>query len=472
MARVAFVFAPYHHKRFAENLFVVDEDFGVFPPLNLAYAAAIAEKAGHEVMLIDANALRLTLAETIEKLRQFLPKYVGFYFSTYMFHDTLRWAAGIREKLDVTILAGGINLSLYPEESLSHRVIDYGVVGEALHALPDLLEALEGNRSPRNIPGVCWREHDAVVFEPPRDGDLDFNDFPFPARHLLPNDRYYSITSQRRNFTIIMTAKGCPYSCSYCAIAKIPYRARSVDNVLREIEECARRYNVHEIDFFDADFPLNRKRVVALCEGILELGLDLEWSCRSRVDSVDDGLLRLMHKAGCRKIYFGIETPSETHLRTMKKNITTHRVIKTLAATRAAGIRALGFFMTGVPGETHQSLLRTIFYAISLDLDYAQFSRTIAKPCTDLDSELIERTGKDFWRDYVLGRVEEARMPSPWTEMNGQSVEVWTKIAYYAYYYRPTYIWKALRRMQSFDEFKRSTKTALRMLAKALQSDH
>ena len=469
---VAFVFAPYAHKIFAENLAVVDEDFGRFPPINLAYAAAFLEEAGHRVCLIDANALDLTVEQTIQRLKGFGPDVVGFYFTTYMFHDTLDWAVAIKAALSVPILAGGINMGLYPEESMVHGVIDYGLAGHAQHSLPALLGALERGELPRDIPGLMYSDDDGFHYTPPDTTPIDFNSFPFPARHLLENDRYYSITSQLRNFTIMTTTVGCAHRCTFCAIAPIRYRSRSAENVLDEMEECVTRYGVREIDIFDADFPFERKRAKKICEGILSRGLEFEWSCRARVDSVDARLLQWMANAGCRKIYFGIETPNEDKLLATRKEITVDRIRQTITDAKAAGINPLGFFMTGLPGETRSSVLATIRFALDLDLDYAQFSRTIAKPKTEFNKEVVEKTGEDFWSDYIRDRSVLRRMGSPWTAMSETEIEFWTRCGYYLFYYRPSYIFRALRRVRSKDELLRGMKTAGRMLWSALKRDH
>ena len=120
MSRIAFVYVPLKHQGFAENLQVVDEDFGRLPPLSLAYAAAIAERAGHVVTLIDANALRLTLPEVCVRLRDWRPDALAFTLSTYMFRETVAWMQSLRQALGVPTIAGGINLALYPEETLAH----------------------------------------------------------------------------------------------------------------------------------------------------------------------------------------------------------------------------------------------------------------------------------------------------------------------------------------------------------------
>lgn len=465
--RLSFVYAPYRHKRFSENLEVVDEDFGLLPPINLAWAAAIAEKAGHHVQLIDARAEGLSLSKVLQCLRSFGTEAAGFYFSTYMFHDTLAWARAVREALKVPILAGGVNLSLYPRETLATGVVDYGVSGLAVDALPALLDALERDRDPAGIPGVVWRRGDEIGLAPPRVDRGAFARHPFPARHLLPNDRYYSITSQRRHFTVMLTSTGCPQHCSFCPIAHIPYRVRPVDQVLAEVEQCVHGLGIREIDFFDADLAASRGRLRDLCDGLRDRRLDLEWSCRSCIDSLDRPTLARMAEAGCRKVYLGIETPDDMLLQKMQKRLDTSRVQEVIRAAQEVGIRPLGFFMTGVPGETRRTILRTIRYALSLGLDYAQFSRTIAKPGTDLHRQVCQMTRSDPWREWVLGSRAEDRLPTPWTDLSAREVEAWTKAAYLAFYFRPGYLGHAVARFRSPDEAIRSARTAARMILHA-----
>lgn len=469
--KIAFVFVPYRHKRFSENLRVVDNDFGVLPPINLAWAAAMAESAGHIVTMIDAQAERLSIDVAIERLRIFGAEAVGFYFSTYMFHDTLSWARQIRASLGVPILAGGINVDLYPAETMSHPEIDVALKGQAYESLPRLLTAMAQGVEPAGIPGVCYRKGDELVMVPPDTRLRAFAKYPFPARHLLPNERYYSITSQLRNFTVMLTQMGCPQKCSFCPISRVPYQARSVDSVLAEVDECVRRYDVREIDFFDADFAVARRRAEDICRGLIERKHPLEWSCRACVDSLDRDMLRLMADAGCRKVYIGIETASPESLRLMNKHLEISRVQQIIRDAQDLGIHPLGFFMTGVPGESRESLRNTIRYSISLGLDYAQFSRTIAKPGTGLLDEVIRVTGTDYWREWVLGQVSERRLPSPWTDLTDREIEFWTQLAYLTFYFRPSYIGRAVTRFRSADETIRSVRTAARMLVNVLRKD-
>ncbi|MBI5479261.1 MAG: B12-binding domain-containing radical SAM protein [Deltaproteobacteria bacterium] len=465
MLNVAFVYAPIGHCSFEENLRVVDEDFGRLNPLSLSYAAAIAEKAGHRVTIVDANALRLTPADTLARLRPFRPDVLGFSLSTYMFHNTTRWMKLLRDALRVPTIAGGVNLWLYPRETLEHEAVDYGVRGFGLRGLPALLDALERGIDPAGLPEVVARSTSGEVVV----GEVDWKanpypELPQPARHLLPNDRYYSIISQRRNFTVMVTGTGCAFTCRYCAIAPLPRFRNPLDRVMEEITDCVRTYDVREIDFFDADFFGQRKAAVELCECLVAANLDLEWSCRSRIDILDASLLELACRAGCRRIFVGIETPDPRALRAMRKKVRVSDVRLTLETMRRIGIRPLGFFMIGVPGETHRSALATIGYAVSLPLDYAQFSRMIPKPGSELHEDLKKRTRADFWADYVLGRPVPARLPNFHSRISEDVIEAYTKLAYLAFYYRPNHVARALLRMRSWDEISRSARTALRML--------
>jgi anaerobic magnesium-protoporphyrin IX monomethyl ester cyclase len=465
VARVAFVYVPTGHVHFGENLRVVDEDFGLLPPLSLAYAAAIARRAGHTIDLIDANVLRLSRAETLARLRRFRPDAVCCSVSTYMFRHTTDWMAFFKRELGVATIAGGINVRLFPRETLAHAGIDYGVLHFGLRGLPALLAALAAGRSPAGLPEVVARDRAGEVVAGPVDlAGNPFDELPLPARDCLPNEKYCSIISQRRNFTIAVASTGCRHTCSFCAIPGLPRHQNTVENVVQEVRESVTRHAVREIDFFDADFFADKEWAHALCVELAARRLDLEWSCRARLEHLDRATLALAYRAGCRKIYVGIETPNEAALRAMRKQLRLARISDTLGTMREVGIRPLGFFMLGVPGETYASAWRTIRHALSLPLDYAQFCRMIAKPGSHYARGLMQQTGHDYWREYVLGRRLPRRPKNIWSHIDDRAVERLCALAYLAFYFRPQYFVRALLKMRSFDELARSARTAGRML--------
>lgn len=456
---------------FSENLRVVDEEFCLAPPISLAYVAAILERSGHQVILIDAHALGLSKEQVLERVIEFKPRLLGFRVDTYQFHQTLEWIRFLKQHTGISVMIGGINLSLYPEESLNHAEIDYGIIGEAIEALPRFAQALEKGLDFSQIEGVAYKADGKITINPPLKKPVDFDSYPFPSRHLLPNDRYYSFVSQRKNFTVMVTSKGCPYKCVFCAIANLPYSERSPENVVDEIEQCYKYHNVREIDFFDAVFFLNRDRAIKICKEMLRRKIDIEWSCRSRVDLVDEELLKTASRAGCRKIYYGIESADPEVLSAINKRVTLSQIKSAIECSRKNGISTLGFFMLGSPHDDLDSVRRTIGLMRELNLDFVQVCRTIAKPGTALDEMVKGKTGRDFWREYIAGETAPRQIEAPWTELGRKETEWQVKKAYISFYLRPKYIFMRLSKTKSPGEIYRYIKVGIKMLVFLFVSD-
>lgn len=460
--KVALVHCPFGHRDFSENLKVVDEEFCLAPPIVLAYVAAILEKAGHEVRIIDANALKLSKEKALMVIRGFAPHIIGFRADTYWFHRVVEWATYFKQNLDAKIVVGGVNIALYPGESLSHKCFDYGIAGEANVAFPKLLACLEGGQSPEHVEGLVYRSGNDMRSNPLSEKFTEFDDYPFPARHLLPNQLYSSFTSHRKNFTILLTSIGCPFDCSFCAIRRQRCDYRSYLNVADEIERCYKDFGVREIDFFSPGFFTNNKLAEGVCKEVIKRKIKLEWSCRSRVDEVHEECLSLAYAAGCRKIYYGIESASQTVLCNVSKGTDVGQVRNAIGMTHRAHIETLGFFMVGNPGDTKETICESIEFAKSLNLDYVQVCRTIAKPNTQLNDLVIAQTGKDHWRSYILDQNNVADFPTPWTSLSREELEKHIEMFYRAFYFRLSYIIKRICGIKSFGELFRYIKVALR----------
>ncbi|MDD5747114.1 MAG: radical SAM protein, partial [Candidatus Omnitrophica bacterium] len=429
--RIALIYPPYKHKIFSENLEVVDDEFCSAPPIILAYVAAILERSGHTVMIVDAQVLKIDMNETLSRLRSFNPDLLGFRSESYHFPDALEWMRFLKLQLGKPVFTGGPNLSLYPRETLAHDQIDFGIIGEAIDSLPRLIRALENKQDLAAVPGIAYKRPDrTVLVNAAASVPVDFDAYPFPARHLLPNDKYYSFISQRKNFTIMLTGTGCPYRCKFCAIPH-EYRRRSVRNVLAEIEECYKRYSVREIDFFDAALFVDRERTLELLRQLKRLGLDLEWSCRSRVDIVDKEILKAAADAGCRQIYYGIESVDQKILDSMGKRISVGDVKNAIKLTKGCGIRTMGFFMVGNEGDTPDSVRKTIDFAKSLDLDFVQVCQVIAKPGTPLHRQISEATRVDLWKEHIRGNFLSRRLPTLWTGLTEAEIRALTQEFYF-----------------------------------------
>lgn len=453
--KLALVFNPFKYKLHEENLRIVQRYFGLFPPLSLTWVAAIAEKAGHEVDIVDARTLNLSPQQVAARLKETRPDILGFMMTTYMFRETLEWIRYLRQELPwVKVVVGGYNLRVYPEESVMPPEIDFGCFNSAYHTVPGLLAALENNTPLDDVPGLIFKR-DGKVIQNPHGEDPAFDLYPNPARHLLPNELYAEFPTERKNFTVMVTSKGCPRRCMFCEAGRTSYNPRSVTTVANEIQECYDKFGIREIDIFDYEFLIDRKRTLGICDEIVRRKLDILWACRARIDSVNTEMLTKMKAAGCGRIYFGIESGLQDMLNRVDKGITLEQVRETIKLTQRHGIRALGFFMTGLPGETRETLHQTVKFAMSLGLDYVQFSKTTAKPLTQLWRDLVDQTGQDYWREYILGNVEESVLPRPWTELTNEEIDYLTKKAYVKFHSRPFFILHSVLKLRSYDEFRR-----------------
>jgi anaerobic magnesium-protoporphyrin IX monomethyl ester cyclase len=301
------------------------------------------------------------------------------------------------------------------------------------------------------------------VMVTPKAADCDINLAPFPARHLLDNSLYFSFISKYKNFSCFLTSRGCPYKCIFCEQGSKPFRARTPKNVVDELEICVNEQGIRELDFFDSSFTIRKDRVIAICDEIQRRKLDIVWAARTRVDCINDDVLRAMRSAGCTRIYYGIESGNREVLATLKKSTSFEMYRDVIRRTRANDIHSFGYFMVGNPYEDDATVRQTIRLALSLDLDYAQFSKVTPMPATEMYTLLLEATGRDYWREHIEAGIDDD-IPRPLCDMTDAEIQRYTRLAYLRFYYRPRFIARTLSRMRSREEFTRSVKTAWQML--------
>ena len=318
--KVALVYPPYGAVKNEPGIKAVKENYGIFPSLSLLYVAGILESAGCEVLFVDSHAEGLTIDETVARLDAFGPSFIGYTITTYLFFQTLDWIRAIKERVDVPTIVGGVHLSIYPKETLTHREIDYAVTHEAENALPELLEAIIGGKELRDVLGVAFRDKKGDVIVTGHPKNIDVDESPFPARHLIDNSIYYSFISKYKNFSCFMTSRGCPYKCIFCEQGTKKFRARSPKNVVDELEICYHELGIRELDFFDSSFTIRKDRVIAICDEIKRRKLPLTWAARTRVDCINRDVLKAMSSAGCSRIYYGIESGNREILKVLRKS--------------------------------------------------------------------------------------------------------------------------------------------------------
>jgi len=299
------------------------------------------------------------------------------------------------------------------------------------------------------IKGLVWRDGDEVVVNPDRPFIRNLDDLPLPRHELLPLEKYRA-PLVRGNYAFVVTSRGCPGNCQFC-IKHVSYgrsvRFRSPENILAELEMLV-GLGVRDVHMYADLFTISREQVVGLCELILERGLRLRWTCNSRVDFVDPEMLRLMRRAGCWMISWGIESGSEEVLRHARKGITLDQVEQALRWSREAGIRNWGYFIIGLPGETEETIRETIRLAKRLPLHLALFHIAAPYPGSPLFFEVVEQ---GWFRPGT--RWEQVDMDCStvldYPDLRAEELERWAQRAFRSWAFRPgpalTYLGMLLR---------------------------
>jgi anaerobic magnesium-protoporphyrin IX monomethyl ester cyclase len=454
--RIGLVFPSYKEGGDAVSVPENKKHLGAIPPLSLAYVAAILERHKCIVKIIDASASELSKQQVVDELRSFNPDFIGFTSCTLDFFYTLQWINYIKTHLSVPLIIGGVHLLVYPQETLIHKNIDYAVIGEAEETLPELLCCLRSGSDLRSVKGIGYRDKDEIVITEKRNHVRDLNQCPFPARHLLSNDSYYSFISKKKKFTAMLTSRGCPFHCIFCDNQSIPYRCRNAQSVVDEMEECQKKYGIEEIDIFDALFSIDPVRVIEICKEIRKRKLTVIWSFRTRVDLVSEEMLDELSRSGCIRIYYGIESGDETILKNIHKCIDVATVKNVVTMTKRKGLEVLGYFMIGNIGETEETIKKTLDLMLELPLDYVQISSVFAPPNTGLYQQIKSVSHVDYWHEYTINPDNTKPLPRYRTDLSPERIEWHIYMCYLKFYLRFSYIIQFVIKLRSLHQLLRS----------------
>ncbi len=436
----------------------------VLPPLGIAYVAAVLERDDHEVRIIDATAESTVLDYNFDKLRKdiedFQPDVVGVSGNIPQLEnvqETLKIVKEINPKT-ITIIGGPIVSSdINFLKKLPNA--DYGVLGEADLAISEIFKKLEKKEKIEGSEGLIWREQNTVKSIKPRD-IFDLDVIPMPARHLLKMHIYRPSPANYRRLpaSTIMTSRGCPYKCTFCSrsIEGMAWRAHSAERVVDEFEELATKYGIKDVQIFDDTFTLHIKRIEDICKGLIERNIDIGWNCMTRVDRVTVDLFKLMKKAGCYEVGFGIESGSDRILKFIKKSATTDQIRHGVNLAKKAGIDVRGFFMLGFPTETKNEIMQTINFAKELNVDVAQFMIATPYPGTEMWN-IAKENGRINDEDYSnFTFYAPDKMPFSSENFTDQELVNLYRKAYRSYYLRPKFIIKQLLKVRSLQDINRN----------------
>ncbi|PWH20542.1 MAG: radical SAM protein, partial [Ardenticatenia bacterium] len=295
------------------------------------------------------------------------------------------------------------------------------------------------------IKGLTWRRGEEIVINPDRPFIPDLDALPLPAHDLLPLNKY-RIPMLKGPYTFVVTSRGCPAGCRFC-IKHVSYqhtvRLRSPENIMEELR-MLHRLGIHNIHMYADLFTVSREQVMGLCALIRREGLRIRWTCNSRVDFVDAELLRHMAQAGCWLISWGIESGDPEILRRVRKGYHLEQAEQALRWAKAVGIKNWGYFIIGLPGETEESIRRTIEFAKRLPLDLALFHIAAPHPGTPFFFEVVER---GWFRPGT--RWEEVDMDGStvldYPNLPAERLEYWQRRAFREWSLRPGPLWTYLK---------------------------
>ena len=409
--------------------------------MDLAYVAAVLEKE-HEVQVIDVpnegwNNLEeidgakyrqgLKKNEVIARIKNFNPDVVVITVPFSGWSNAAFDVADTVKKVDnniATVLIG-LHPSARPTECLEQRTVDFVVIGEPEETVQELASVLEHGKKDelKKVKGIGFIENGETVITAPRPFIQDLDSLPFPARHLLPMKQFFEAAKKmpisgnlRKPSVRLLTSRGCPYGCTFCSnhiVMGRQWRARSAENVVAEIEQIIATYGIRQIDFLDDNIAFDRKRLITICDLIVEKDLNIEWCTPNgvRADSLDEELLRIMRKAGCQSILIAPESGVQRVVdQIIKKKQDLKKVEEVVVAAKKLGIKVGCFFIIGMIGETKEDIKATIRYAYKLrKLGAERFYFSYATPLYGTELHKQAKQGgflKSTFSDEALSEVK------------------------------------------------------------------
>lgn len=414
----------------------------IAPPLGIAYMAGVLQENNIDVEILDASAEDMDFKDVEKELLKRKPDLVALTALTPTIGRALETAQVVKETLPNSIVVmGGYHPTFNFIETLEDENVDIVIRGEGEYIMLNLVQALENQSSLHDVKGIVFEDKNSkeIVVNPEAPLIQDLDELPFPALNLLPMKKY-RLLDMDTHMTTMITTRGCPMQCSFCSSAAMhgkKIRERSVENIVDEIEYLNTNYDIDTIAFMDDTFTLKKRKVMAICDEILKRNIEIMWGCTSRVDTLDEKLLKKMKEAGCITIFIGVESADQQQLDNMCKNTTIAKIENAFKIAHKLKIRTIASVALGMPGDTKEIMNKTVKFVHKLKPNYAIYSLATPYPGTRFYKEAFEKNLikiKD-WSKYTL--------ITPILETIDCSLNDMRKIqakAFMKFYLRPHYI--------------------------------
>jgi radical SAM superfamily enzyme YgiQ (UPF0313 family) len=433
----------------------------LWPPISLVMIGAVLEKDEHVVRIIDCPAEGVSWEDLMEEIRKFSPNLVTWSTGTPSIGNDLSLASDIKE-INPAILTAvfGTHVTVLDKQCMAEfPCVDFIIRNEPEMTARELVNVLEEARSLEAVAGITFRDHNGeIISNPSRPFIENLDSLPVPSWHLI-NIGNYTLPIKGRKFLIVAPQRGCPFDCSFCTCQTYygqKLRKRTVNHVMEEIEYDIKEFNVRDFFFWAETFVVDKGYVTDLCQAILDKGLKISWTCNSRVDIVDTQLLNLMSRAGCWMISYGIESGEQKILDKAGKGIKVEQAYNAVLSARKAGIKTAGHFIFGLPGDTEQSMEKTIRLSRELGLDIAQFYCCVPFP----GSRLYEEAEKQGWiRGCDFSSFSQGNAVMQLPTVSASDVNRCRVRAYRSFYLSPS-SWYRIFKLTNYKGVRRAWKTA------------
>ncbi len=416
-----------------------------FIPLGLAYLGAVAQKAGHEVAVIDCQAEKLTYETFRNRIAKIPADVIGVTATTLLYKSAMQLIDIAKQvQPQAVTMLGGSHGTFWDEGALNeYPTLDIVVRREGEQTFIELLDKLHEKSSIDNVLGITFRKEGKIIRTPDRPFLEDLDSLPFPAHDLMPLE---NLKHDGKILFPLVTSRGCVYWCDFCSTVRMfgrGYRWRSAKNVVDEMQLVHDKYGVDQVTFYDDAFSVNRERVMKICEELRVRKLDMTWDCGTRVDMVDKEMLKTMHDAGCFCVWLGVESGSEVILGAMNKSIKLDQTRTAFKTANKVGLMTIANTVIGFPGETEQTARQTIRFIKELNPDSVGFYVATPYPGTPM-YEQVKQKGWLRVTDFDKYDTANPTFETPWLSME-KLAQIRYK-AYQEFYLRPGYVFKMMRR--------------------------
>jgi len=463
---------PSFNELMGNNPSIIESERGYNPPLGLLFLAGyLLEKTSHKVEVIDSQVEELTYDTLEQRIKNIDFEVVGITAMTFTLIDVIKTINIVKKiKPESKLVLGGPHVSIYAKETINIKGVDFVVLGEGEKIFAKLIDNIDDFEKLKEIKGLVYKNKNGTLVHtglPVLIPENELDKLPFPKRELTPYKKYTSILAKRTPITTLFTSRGCPYKCSFCNRPHLGniFRAMSAERVVQEIEECL-KLGIHEFLVYDDTFTVRKNRVKRICELIIKKDLDIGFDIRARVDTLDEELLQLLKKAGCRGIHYGIEAGTEKILKVLRKGITLQKAKEIFELTKKYKIQTLAYFMIGSPNETIEDIFETFRISKWLKPDFVHMTILTPFPATDIYMQGLSKGvfKGDVWKEFAENPDENFEPPCWEENFTRQELEKLLIKGYKTFYTRPSYIIKNLFKISSFGEFKRKAKAGLKVI--------